>query len=119
MAVVPISQTGSSARYPLVSKITFHNASISFVGGEEQRYPFRREASQTWQLKYEGLSEKECAQWLEFLDLEIRAQSSFVYLDAVTGVSHSDSRIDDKGTSVEQVGVDNSRVTLTIRKEGA
>ncbi|MFN7933412.1 MAG: hypothetical protein U0R19_08805 [Bryobacteraceae bacterium] len=119
MPVVPISQTGSTARYPLVSRSKFHNASISFVGGAEQYYPFRRAASQTWQLQYEGLSEKECGQWLEFLNQEIRIQSSFVYLDAVTGVSHPNSLIDDEGTSVEQMGVDNSRVTLTIRKEGA
>lgn len=119
MPVVPISQTGSAARYPLVSKARFHNVSISFVGGEEQSYPIRRDASRSWELTFGGLSEREYAQWQTFLDQEIRAQSSFVFVDAVTGVSHSNSLIEDKRTSVDQVGVDNSRVMLVIRKEGA
>ena len=118
MPMVSMIQTDIRERYPLISDTRFLNASISFLNGDSQRYPMRREATRIWKLQYNGLREAECASYLEFLDQEIRAQASFVYQDPVTGISHSHTLLNDGETSVEQLGVNNARVKLTIRNEG-
>ncbi|MBL8179952.1 MAG: hypothetical protein JNK48_35055 [Bryobacterales bacterium] len=119
MAVIPIEQTNSPAEYPLHATKRFHNSSIRFLDGTEQRFRARHQPSMIWQLQYRNQNPGEMAAWMPFLDGALGSQSVFDFIDPVGMTVHSGSRMAANDVEVEQVGVHRADIAIAIRNEGS
>lgn len=116
MITFPVLKSGAVAQYPAERTVAKTTWIGRFVDGSEQR--FRNEATglHKWVVRLSLLTETEMVAVREFVDNVSGRFESFTFTDPWDGAVYANCSLGNDANTIEWLGENNGRTTLTIRE---
>ena len=114
MATFPVLKTSAVAQYPASRVLRFHNQSLRFLDGTEQRYRDAAGPLHRWQISLRQLDEGEMAALDAFFSASEGAFGSFAFIDPWDGAVYPNCSLASDELDATAVAEMSAATSLTV-----
>ena len=112
----PKLKTDAVAQYPLTTTLAFHNQTLTFVDGTQQRYRDAAAARMRWEIRLTDLDDSELAAIEEFVLAAQGAFGSFSFTDPRDGKVYDDCSLEADGLQTETIAEMRGATSITVTR---
>jgi phage-related protein len=100
----PILRTGAVAQYPAARSLRFQNQTLRFLDGTEQRYRDSAGVLHRWQIRFDGLDEREITALEDFFSECQGTYGTFAFTDPWDGEEYPNCSLEVDGFDLVTLG---------------
>jgi Conserved hypothetical protein 2217 (DUF2460) len=114
MAIFPLLKTGAVAQYPATKSVRFHNQTIRFLDGSEQRYRDAAGPLHQWVIQLSELDESEMADFAQFFQDNQGRLGSFAFTDPWDGTQYANCSLASDELTLGTLAEMRGKASLTV-----